>query len=235
MTTLSFRRVAALLLVVGAGAVAHATVTATPSEVAITSPSQTVKISLSQDGKPLPASAIKGYTFNAENHTYEHMITMAKHDGGVDITPTKEAQVGVYDFTIKTSGGDVLVNVNMPLSDMPDTLENRAKAMGISVEELDKRLGLSKPYGRETVTFTFPGPYYPGSVLTMETPCPADRQYEWRVNGQVVKSGTGPEQFSYTFPTLGTYVIGYRDMKDGAPVASGKAVVTVVEKPADTK
>ena len=54
------------------------------------------------------------------------------------------------------------------------------------------------------------------------------------LRGATVKSGTGPETLEYTFGPAGTYVISYRDFKDGHPTACGTATVTVKSPPALT-
>lgn len=210
---------------------AWAAVTADPAQVTITSPTQKVSIKLSSDGKPIAATAIKGYTFNVEARTYEYMIALTKLDGGVVISPTKEAQVGTYELTINTSSGAASVKVLMPLNDAPDSLENQAKALGITVDELLERNNVSKPYGREKVTFGVPANYVAGDTFKLDTPCPADRDYEWLVNGKSVKTGHGPEPFAFTFPSAGTYVIEYHDKKEGA-AASGEVKIVVGEKTA---
>ena len=203
---------------------AFGAVSADPTSVKISNPSQGVSINLTSGGKALPASAIRGYTFNVEKHTYEFMIKLDKHDGGVTLTPTEQAEVGTYDLTIKTSQGDVHVTVDMTMKEGDDTNAARADAAGVPLEQVER------PVGRETVTISAPGPYKAGDVLRLETPCPANRTYAWSVNGKVVKQGKGPEVFEYTFPEAGSYVVKYKDFEDGKPKATGTFTVSVSSK-----
>lgn len=223
---IKFYRVAATMAVAAmtfAGA-AFGAVSADPASVKISNPKQSVSINLTSGGKALPASAIRGYTFNVDNHTYEFMIKMEKRNGGVTITPTDQAEVGTYDFTIKTSQGDIHVTVDMTMKEGDDTNANRADAAGVPLDQVQR------PVGRETVTISAPGPYKAGDVLRIESPCPANRTYEWSVNGKVVKQGKGAEAFEYTLPEAGTYAVAYKDYEDGKPKAAGTFTVTVSSK-----
>lgn len=214
---------AAVTVMLCAGA-AFSAVIADPTSVKISNPSQGVSINLTSSGKALPASAIRGYAFNVDNHTYEFMVKMDKRDGGVTITPTERAEVGTYDLTIKTTQGDVHVTVDMTMKEGEDTNAARANAAGVPIEQVDR------PVGRETVTISAPGPYKAGDVLRLETPCPANRTYTWSVNGKAVKQGKGPEVFAYTFPEAGSYVVTYKDFEDGKPKATGTFTVSVSSK-----
>lgn len=209
--------------------VACAAVTADPSAITLSAPEKAVAIKLNDGTKAIGGAAIKGYTFNVDDHTYENMVSVKPTETGVDVTPTEEAQVGSYDLTINTTAGAVLIKVNMPLDEAPDSLKNQAEAQGMTVDELLIKNGVAKPLAREKVTIEAPGPYEPGSTFRLLTPCPDDRDYEWRVNGKVVMTGHGPEPFEYTFGEAGTYVLEYRDHKPGV-TATGKATITVEKK-----
>jgi len=220
------------LLLAGATA-AQAAVIATPDAVTITSPTQKVTIRLTQDGEPLVEQAIKGFSFLVDESNYARMITFQKKDGAVVITPSELAEVGSYALVIKTAYGDVRVAVDMPLSDLPDPLVKQAEAAGITVDELKVRLGIASRHPREKVDFDFSQGYHVGSTLLIQTPCPEERTYEWRVNGEVVQRGIGPEPFEYTFTAAGEYKIEYRDALDGRPIASGSGTAIVTERPKD--
>lgn len=212
-----------------------AEVLAKPAEVKISAPKQKVEIALTSDGKPVPAGDITGYTFNVEDHTYEFMISMTKKDGMVIITPTDRAEAGEYDFTIKTKLGEVTVNVKMPLDEDPESIEAQAKALGITVPELMAQKGLAKPVGREKVTFKFPEAYHVGDKITIDVPCVADRTFECKFNGKIVRAGIGPDKFDYEFTAPGEYTFEYKEFLDSAPVAEGTGKTTVYERPAEVK
>lgn len=218
-----------------AATAASAGVLATPAQVKISAPKQKVEIALTSDGKPVPAAAITGYTFNVEDHTYEFMIDLVKADGKVTISPTDRAESGEYDLTIKTKLGDAAVNVQMPLDEDPESIESEAEALGMTVQELMAKKGLAKPIGRETITFTFPEAYHVGDKIAIEVPCAANRTYECKFNGEVIRTGAGKEKFEYEFKAPGEYTFEYKEFLDRAPVAVGKGKTTVYERPAEVK
>ena len=226
---------ATLLGFVITSATAWAAVTATPAEIRISSPKDTIEIAVTNDGKPVAAASITGYTFNVEEHTYEFMINFTKADGKVIIAPSDRAESGEYDLTIKTKAGDALVKVHMPLDEDPRSIESQAEALGITVQELMVQKGLAKPVGREKVEFKFPEQYYVGDKITIDVPCAANRTYECKFNGKVIRTGAGTEKFEYEFTAPGEYLFEYKEYLDRAPVAVGTGKTTVFEKPAEVK
>jgi hypothetical protein len=139
--------------------------------------------------------------------------------------------VGSYDLVIRTRHGAVSVQVYMPLSDLEGIVEEQAKALGISVEEVKERLGIARRYGRETIHFESPLVVYAGQELVVATPCPPGRAYEWRLNGVVVAQGGEAVPLRHRFEEPGVLALEYRESADGRPVASGVAAVTVVLRP----
>ena len=223
------------VLAVTLGGLAHGAVTATPAEVRISSPKQKLEIAVTDAGKPVPAAAITGYTFNVDEHTYEFMITFEKANGKVIIGPSERAESGEYLLTIKTKAGDASVHVKMPLDEDPNSIESQAEALGITVQELMAQRGLSKPVGRETVDFKFPESYHVGDKINITVPCATDRTYECKFNGEVIRTGAGPEKFEYTFTAPGEYLFEYKEYRDRAPIAIGSGKTTVYEKPETVK
>lgn len=219
----------------GLACAAQAQVSAVPGEILISKPDQKVAIALAAGGKPVAAADITGYTFNVEKHTYEFMITLETQPGGVIVTPTDRAESGEYDLTINTRHGAALIKVKMPLDEAPDSIEQRAEGAGMTVEEMKAKLGISKPVGRETITFTFPESYHVGQKIEITVPCPEDRAYECKFNGELIHAGSGPEKFEYTFEKPGEYTFEYRESKDGQTLAVGSGKTTVYEKSDEVK
>lgn len=210
---------------------AWAAVTADPGSVTFNTPDQSQTVKLMNDGAPLPASEIQGYDLLVGDHTYEYMVSMEKHDGSVTIKPTDKLEVGSYRMVIHTTHGPVDVAVYSPLAEIESVLDKQAAALGIPVLELKERLGLTVPIrGGEKVTFTLAPVYYVGDKLLIETPCAADRSYEWRVNGKVVASGMGTAAapLDYVFTTPGVNVVEYNESAKDRVLATGRASTNVV-------
>jgi len=224
-----------ILLIVAVGVAndgAHAAgLLAEPSIVTFTSQDQTVAVTLTCDGTPLPADSIRGTRLLVGQHDYDEMIRVVKADGSLTITPTRFLEVGTYELEIGAAAGRTIVKVYAPLSDLPDTLQERADAAGVSLEELRRLLGLSTELPGKTVRIKLPPVYYEGQVMTLRMPPSADRHFMWAVNGEVVTEGKGRNEFAYVFPKPGNYVLTYSEKAGGATVASAVASTTVTTMP----
>lgn len=205
---------------------------AKPDSVSFTKTDQTHTVQLTVDGKPLPASSVTSVRFMATGSDYIHMMKVERADGALKLTPSATVEIGSYDLVIGTTAGTVTVKAYTPLSDMPDTQEKMAREMGVTVEQLKERLGLTAPLGRERVTVDLPSVYYEGDVLRLAmTPNP-DREFVWEINGDVVLQGKGENELSYVFAKPGAYALSYKEKDGGATVASMSANTMVVERPA---
>jgi hypothetical protein len=224
----------AVVVLLGISSTASASVTANPASITLNTPDQKETVQLTHEGKPVAASAIKGHAFivqkDDKNSDYKHMIRVDKKDGAVTISPSKTAEVGTYNLVIHTSHGDAAIAVNMPLKALESDVAKQAQATGIPEEELKARAGVGFRIGREKIMFTVPT-YYVGDAFSLKTPCPADRNYEWRVNDMLAQQGRGPEPFSYVFQKAGTYIIEYIEFKEGRVVMKGAVTAEVHPKP----
>lgn len=211
---------------------AHA-LEADPSHVTFEDTATTIKINLTHEGAPLTTADFKGYDLLVGKHTYEYMVTVKPVEGGVEVTPTEMAEVGSYNLVLRTTHGDITVQVYTPLSNVETSLNTRAEALGITVEELKKRMGLgAEPFGRERVTFNLPAVVYVGENVALRMSTAADRHFEWRLNGEVIQEGDGAHTFSHTFSEPGLYALELRESVNGAVLATGRSMVTVIaEKP----
>lgn len=229
-------RTAALLPAALAAAVlwsagAWAAVTAEPAAVTFNAPDQSATVQLRQEGKPVAAAEVQGYDLLVGDHTYEYMISLTKQEGSVLLKPTDQMEVGSYQLVIRTAHGPVTVAVYSPLAEVSSILDEQALALGIPVAELKARLGLAVPVrGGEKVTFALAPVYYVGDKLKIATPCPADRTYEWLLNGKVVATGTGTAAapMEYTFTATGLHVLEYNEKLNNRVVASGRETANVV-------
>jgi hypothetical protein len=234
MQQLQARRYAlGLALIVGALAAwtcpAHAAgaLASDPAYVTITKPDQSFTVKLTLDGKPLPAAAIKGAKYMASEHDYARMFSLAKKDGEVTVTPTKLLEVGSYTLVLTTTHGPVNVEILAPLTDLPDTIEKQAAAMGISVDELKTKMGLTHKMAREQLALTLPPSYVEGQTLVVTVDANPKRVFTWSVNDKVVKQGAGENTLTYVFEKPGKYTVAISEKEGDTVVATTTAATEV--------
>ncbi|MCP4645178.1 MAG: hypothetical protein GY851_32350 [bacterium] len=208
-----------------------AAVTATPNTVVFRSPEQTVTITLTQDGAPVPAADMGPCKLFVSGHDYDEMFVFEKRDGAVTLVPTKYLEVGRYDLVIRTKAGEVHVAVYTPLSDQKSIVEKRAEDLGVSVEEAKLQLGLAVQGVRTITEIELPPVYYEGQTLELAMPETQDSVHVWRINGEVVRKGADAAAFSYTFREPGEYTLAYTEMRGDAVVTAAAAHTTVVALP----
>jgi hypothetical protein len=195
----------------------------------------TKTVSLVSEGQPLAAADITGTSFLVENHTYDHMISVKPVEGGIEVTPTDQMEIGSYILQVKTPHGEIAIPVYTPLSDLETSLESRARERGITVEQLKEELGMAnRPMGRERVDVIMPSVVYAGKKIIIPMETSQERRYEWTLNGQPLLEGIGPHTLRYTFEEPGLYVFHFNEYEGDTLVASGREVVTVIPEKAVT-
>lgn len=212
-------------------ALAQSGVVAKPSTISFRSPDQSATIRLTHNDTPIPAASILGYDLLVDTHTYEYMISFERKDGAVTIAPTDQVEIGSYNLVIKTAHGPVTVTLYTPLTDLENIVQEQAKALGLTEQEVKERLGIAKRFGTETITFESPIVVYQGNTLTIPTPCPPGRAFEWRLNGEAIHQGGEATPLTRAFPEIGHFALEYRESAEGRPAASGIATILVVPPP----
>lgn len=209
---------------------ARAAVTAEPASVTFNSTTQTATVAILSDGKPVPASAMGAWQLYASGNTYEWMMTLRKEDGRIILSPSDQVEVGSYDLVLQTNDGPVTIDVFTPLKDL-GSIEDTAAALGISEEELKKRLGLisEAPYAR--VEIELASVYFVGQAFSLEMPKGDGLSYVWAINGNVVSEGPDKNAFSYVFAEPGPYVLDYSEVKNGVATATARSQTMVVSNP----
>ncbi len=194
-----------------------------PNEITFRDLEQEAIVKIFYKNQILNKGHIKSWSFLAGDNKYNHMIKLTPLDDKIIIEPAL-LETGTYDLIIETTYGKCLVFVYAPLDKLPDTLENRAKKEGISVEELKRRMGLASPIHRIDIHLEVPAIHYEGQTLEINLEKNPDHFYVWRVNNKVIKQGEGESYFAYTFTELGDYTIEVEE-KD-ADILLGKASAT---------
>lgn len=206
----------AVLVCLAAAAPGYAAVTADPAQATFTSPRQSVVITLTADGAPIPADEIRSWQLLASGHDYKHMLDVEKREGALKIAPSSTIEVGSYDLNIETARGAVMVRVFAPLSDLPDIVEKRAALTGESESRIKEKLGLQTDLGRGETVISLAPVYYEGQTLELTMPAVAGCGYAWFMNGEVVAEGPGENSLSHTFMHPGEYVLTFIETRAAA-------------------
>lgn len=192
----------------------------TPNEITFRDLEQEAIVKMFYKNQILKKEHIKSWSFLAGDNKYNHMIRLIPLDDKIIIEPAS-LETGTYDLVIETTYGKCLVSVYAPLDKLSDTLENRAKREGISVEELKRRMGLATPIHRVDIHLEVSPIYYEGQTLEINLEKNPEFLYVWRINNKVIKQGEGESYFAYTFTESGDYTIEVEE-KD-ADILLGKA------------
>lgn len=227
--------VCAVVLLCLSAAQSRGTVAADPAKITFTAPQQSVTIKLTNNGAPIPAADIRGWRLLASGHDYKHMLTVEKTEGALRIAPSATIELGSYDLIIETAQGAAAVQVFVPLSDLPNIVEKTAALTGLSRREVEKKLGLLSPTGREEIQINLPPVYYEGQTLELTMEATPGRAYSWFMNGDLVAEGPERNVLAYTFTETGEYVLTYVETENvngnTAIVAHTTAQTRVVEIP----
>lgn len=207
-------------------------VESSPAEVEFNSNESSASLRITHNGKPVDASAIKSVKLYASGHDYDHMIDVAKADGKVTVRPTKMLQIGSYDIVIDTAHGKATTALMAPLDELYSSLESRSERLGITVDELKARLGLTQTLGQEHIDLGLPKVHYVGHTLSVPIDRAPNRTYAWSVNGVPIEIGQGDRAMTYTFMEPGIYDFTYLEMEGGEVVATGFGATNVVPEPA---
>jgi hypothetical protein len=219
------------LIVVMLGALPATAVEVSPKTIEFEKIETSETISVVHNGQAVPASAIKSVKLWAGGHDYDHMIDVKKADGQVTVKPSELLEIGSYDLVIDTGQGKATVTVMAPLDKLYTSLESRADRLGITVDELKSRLGMTRQLGQEVVRLNLPKVYYVGQTLSVPMEQVEGRTYAWAVNGTAIQVGVGDARMNYTFTEPGIYDFTYVEKEGDRVVAAGFGATTVVAEP----
>ena len=210
-------------------------VLADPDQVHFSKYTDSATIHITKDGKPLPVKAIKSVRAVVGTSDYSSQFTITKSDkdpATITLAPKEgAAQSGTFTLIVSTKYGDALVAIDMPLDQIPGTLEDQAKQQGITVDELKAKMGLSHEGKHETVTVRLPQWQYVGSTFSLRIPPSPGCSYVWKVDGNVVEEGKDKNEFKQVLDKAGDRRIEL-DVREGdAVVAQWSGVLRVVDYP----
>jgi len=193
---------------------------------------ESLTAAITRDGQPLPAAEMGEVKLWASGHDYDEMFRYEKTDGALKLTPTGFCEVGSYDLVLTTPSGNLNLKVFTPLDEMPETLDRVAASMGISLDELRKRMNLVTPLGEVKVSFSLPEVYYEGQALELEFDVIEGGTHTWKVNDAVVAEGPEAARLFHVFDTPGLAIVEYTASRSGQTVASAKDSTMVARVPA---
>lgn len=203
----------------------------TPTQIEFGKIDASETIAVVHNGQAIPASDIKSVKLWAGGHDYDHMIEVKKADGQVTVQPSELLEIGSYDLIIDTANGKGTVTMMAPLDKLYSSLESRADRLGITVDELKSRLGMTRQLGQEYVSLNLPKVYYVGQTLSVPMEQVKGRTYAWAVNGTAIQVGVGDARMNYTFTEPGIYDFTYVEKEGDRVVAAGFGATTVVAEP----
>lgn len=206
-----------------------------PESVSFSRLDDSATIHLYVDGALIPSGSLLGARATIEGRNYSHQFFIERSKEGpavLTIRPNPaQVQVGEFTLRIDTLEGPAVVALKTPLDTLPGTLENRAKALEISVEQLKAELNLLQKGQRERVDVQLPDSYEEGYLFELALGENPEHDYRWTVNGEVVASGKGEGTLRHVFTQPGPNSIQFEERKGGALVAAWSGTLAVKPAP----
>lgn len=193
-------------------------------------------IKLYVDGAALPSDAVRGARAMIDDRNYSHQFYIERSEVGpaqlkIRLNPA-QVQVGTFTLRIDTREGPACASIKTPLDELPGTLENRAAALGISVDQLRAELHLVQKAEREQVAVTLPESYEEGYLFELKLGENPEHDYRWIVNGEVVASGRGEGTLRHVFSQTGPNSIQFEERAGDGLVAAWTGRLQVNPAPA---
>lgn len=227
---------AGLIAVTGYAIAVAGPVQCEPEIVSFSQLDDVAVIGLYKDGSPLPSSALRGARAMIDDRNYSHQFFIERSTDGpaqLTIRPNPvHVQVGTFTLRIDTREGPAVAAVKTPLDKLPGTLENRAKALGITEEQLKAEMDLLQSTKRERVSVALPESYEEGHLFELALGENPSHEYVWIVNGERVTNGKGEGTLRHVFTMAGPNTIVYEEREDGGLVSAWQGTVQINPTPA---
>lgn len=215
--------------------IAQSTIVAEPSEVRFSRYEDSATIVVKRGDEALPSNAVKSVRAVIGKSDYSHQFNIKKSASGpatITLSPKEgEAQSGTFTLVIATKNGNAHVAIDMPLDQIPGTLEDRARAEGITLDEMKAKLGLSHEGKREEVTVHLPQWQYVGSAFTLRLPATPGRDYTWKMDGKVVAEGKDQNFMKCVLESAGEHKIELLVRAGDSIVTQWSGILTVIDYP----
>lgn len=216
-------------------AVAENAVVAEPDQVRFSKYDDSATIQVLKGKEPLPSKAIKNVRAVIGKSDYSHHFNIAKSSSGpatITLSPKEgTAQSGTFTLVISTKQGDALVAIDMPLDQIPGTLEDRAQKEGKTVDQLKAEMGLSHEGKRETISVRMPKSQYVGSLFSLQMPTIRGRDFTWKFDDQVVLQGIDKNWLKIVIEKAGEHRIDMEMRENGAVISTWSGVLTAIDYP----
>lgn len=209
-------------------------VRAIPGDVEFTHVNASVTVKLVKGDQIIPVTEVKRVRAMASEHDYIEMFIIEKPKSGpaqITVRPQPSAlEVGSYDLVFETTSGNATLQVNASLSEIDDIVTQRAKATGMSEDEVRKDMQLITRSPRERVEVTLPEHIYVGQEFKLDMSSAPGRRYVWTINGEVASEGDGASVLTRVFEKAGDYTIAEKEYTGDFLVSSWTGALTVLEE-----
>lgn len=186
---------------------AWAAITVEPDEISLKSPAEVVSLRMTSDGTPLTAADIHGWKLEANGFNYSNLVDVTNNDGVLELVFTSLNTPANFVFSVETSKGTVVVPITASLSDDATQVKQRAALIEAANYKIQQRFGGTVVLPQADQPLEVLPTYYEGQSVGLTIPSSATDTVSWFVNGLMVAEGVGTNQFSYSFPEAGYYII----------------------------
>ncbi len=206
-----------------------------PNQATFRTPGAVARVRLTLDGRTVPADEVQSMRALVNGSDYSRMFQMGPDPDQPDIIRIagrpETLEVGTYNIHIRAAGGETVVRVHAPLDELPDTLENRAAQLGISVRELRERLGLIDQSPRGYIRINLPPQLREGRILRLAIGERPGRHFTWRLNGETVLEGMDESTLLQPLTELGHHTLSVEERVNGLLAASWEGGFEVTPEP----
>ena len=215
--------------------VAENAIVAEPDQVRFSKYEDSATIQVLKGTEPLQSKAVKSVRAVIGKSDYSHHFNITKSTSGaatITLSPKEgTAQSGTFTLVISTKQGDALVAIDMPLDQIPGTLEDRAKKEGKTVDQLKAEMGLSHEGKRETISVRMPKSQYVGSLFSLQMPTTRGRDFTWKFDDQVVLQGIDKNWLKIVIEKAGEHRIDMEMRENGAVITTWSGVLSAIDYP----
>lgn len=214
-------------------ATASAQLEASPSSLVFERKDIAVDLEIRYNDEPMDSAALLDHELFVNGNTYKEMLAVTGRPGGVTIRPTESLEIGSYELELDTVHGYLRLPIYAPLTAMESSLESRASALGISVDELKERMGQTTRLERGGIQLNVSPVYYVGQLLHIPLKPEANRRYQWFVNDTPLSAPRPDAALKYVFETPGDYFFRVQESNsEGVVTAQASTLVQAAFLPA---
>ncbi len=194
------------------------------------------RVRVFRNGEPVPSGQISGLRALIDGKDYSRMFSFEVSDeepGEIIVRgrPTT-LEIGIYDIRFQAAGEEGSFRVRAPLDGEPDSLQRRAQQRGVTVEDLLREYGFTRPMERGEIIIRMPGRFYEGQIMRLGLAHSPGQSFTWIINGEVVLEGEDASTLSHALTEPGTHTLRVEERSNGRLVAEWEGDFYVAAEPA---